>query len=210
MKRINRAVLHLLILSLSAIMLGVGCVCFIQANFGSDAMTTLMNGMEKCLHLTLSQCNLVLNTFLIVVAFLMDRKQIGVGSIIYPWFSSQGITLGMRLLPEFHGYVRAFGFICGIILLSLAIALASKTDYGKNPYDAMCFAIMDKIQKKYNVVRSGMDALMLLLGISMHATFGIGTLVSVLSIGTVAMLLMNIMDKWNWLIISLDKGGIKI
>lgn len=210
MDKVSKLLFHLVILSMSAIMLGIGCVCLTQSSLGSDALTTLMSGMEKVLNLTLSQCNLILNIILIIIVLLIDRKQIGIGSFIYPFLSSQGIILGMKLIPILEGYSRVIGVICGIILLSLAIAIATKTDYGKNPYDALCFAIMGKKHMQYNRVRSCVDALMLGLGIMMNSTFGVGTLVCVLSIGTVAMLFMNIIDKWNWLIASLDKGEIKI
>lgn len=207
MEKINRLLFHLTISSISALILGFGCVFFVQASLGSDAMTTLMNGMEMILGCTLSQCNLIINIVMIILAFLIDRKQIGIGSILYPIVSSQGISLGFMLIPVFNTYMQIIGYLCGIILLSVAIAIAAKTDCGKNPYDALCFAIMSKRNVKYNLIRSVLDAIMLIIGVILGGTYGIGTLFGVLLIGTVAMFFMNLVNKWSWLISSLESKG---
>lgn len=207
MEKINRLLFHLMISSMSAMILGFGCVFFVQASLGSDAMTTLMNGMEITLGCTLSQCNLIINVVMILLAFLIERKQIGIGSILYPIVSSQGISLGFQWIPMLSGYMQIVGYLCGIILLSLAIAIASKTDCGKNPYDALCFAIMNHRKVKYNLIRSVLDAFMLVIGIILGGTYGIGTLFGVLLIGTVAMYFMNLVNKWSWLINSLESKG---
>lgn len=207
MKKINKLLFHLIILCLSAFILGIGCVFFVQASLGSDAMTTLMNGMHNALGCTLSQCNMILNIMMILIAYLIDRKQVGIGSVIYPIISSQGINIGFMIIPVLSGYLQVIGYLCGIVLLSLAIAIAAKTECGKNPYDALCFAIMDKKHIKYNLIRSMIDALMLVFGILLGGTYGIGTLISVLLLGTVAMLFMNLVNKWSWLINSLESKG---
>lgn len=207
MEKINRLMFHLMISSISALILGLGCVFFVQASLGSDAMTTLMNGMEITLGCTLSQCNLIINIVMIILAFLIDHKQIGIGSVLYPIVSSQGISIGFMIVPIIDGYMQIIGYLCGIILLSLAIAIASKTNCGKNPYDALCFAIMSKRKVKYNLIRSMFDAFMLVIGIILGGTYGIGTLFGVLLIGTLAMYFMNLVNRWSWLISSLESKG---
>jgi len=205
MKKNRDIVFHLSILSCSAIVLGISCVFLIQATLGCDSLTTLFDGMEKQFGISLSVSNLIVNTVMFVVAFIMDKKQIGIGSVVFPIATSWGITVGMMIIPSLNSWMRIIGFILGIICLSFAIASSSKTNCGKNPYDALCFAIMERMNIKYNIVRMTIDCLLLLLGVIMGGEYGIGTIIAVITIGNIAMLFMTLLARWTWLINKLKE-----
>lgn len=188
--------IHILILSFSALILGIGCVFFIQAMLGSDAMTTFSQGLSIVLPFSLSICYAGLNFAMFFIAFLIDRKQVGLGTLVFPIVSAKSIDLAIQYIPVFDGVNRILAFVLGMIFIAFAVALASKTECGKNPNDAMNFALMGLFHKKYNIIRGITDALMLISGIILGGQWGIGTVIAVLCIGTIAMFFMNCIERF--------------
>lgn len=186
--------IHLCILSISAIILGLGCVFFIQAMLGSDAMTSFSQGLSMVLPFSLSTCYAGLNFVMFFIALIFDKQQVGLGTLIFPIISAKAIDIGMLYIPSFHR-LRFLAFLLGLILIAFAVALASKTECGKNPNDAMNFALMKLSHLPYNILRAIVDALMLITGILLGGQWGIGTVLAVCSIGTIALYFMNWIDQ---------------
>lgn len=180
---------------LGAVLLGLGCLLYLSANIGSDAMTTFSQGISVITNLSFSLCYYGLNVIMMIIAIIMDRKQIGWGTIIFPAVAAVTIQVGSAFIPLTTGWLRYPVFILGLILISFAVALASKAICGKNPNDAMNFAIMKKVNKDYSIVRSSVDAIMLIAGILLHGTWGIGTVLAVVLTGVIASKFMKVLDK---------------
>ena len=174
---IKKYCMHLVVLSFSAFILGIGCVFFIQAMLGSDAMTTFSQGLSEVLPFSLSICYAGLNFAMFFIALIIDRKQVGLGTLVFPIVSAQSIDISMNYIPVFYGMLsRIVGFVFGMVLIAFAVALASRTECGKNPNDAMNFSLMGVFKRKYNVVRGITDALMLGSGIILGGKWGVGQL----------------------------------
>lgn len=196
---IKKYCMHLVVLSFSAFILGVGCVFYIQAMLGSDAMTTFSQGLSEVLPFSLSICYAGLNFAMFFVALIIDRKQVGLGTLVFPIVSAQSIDISMNYIPVFYGMLsRIVGFVFGMVLIAFAVALASRTECGKNPNDAMNFSLMGVFKRKYNVVRGITDALMLGSGIILGGKWGVGTVVAVLCVGTIAMFFMDCIDQFSF------------
>lgn len=178
-----------------AFILGIGCTLFLSANIGSDALTTFSQGISETSHISFSICYYGLNLLMMFIALFMNKKQVGLGTIVFPAVSAITIQLSSYMLPLFQGWVRYPAFFLGLFLLAFGIAFASKSDWGKNPYDAMNFAIMEKIDKDYGIIRSVTDALMLIVGILLGGAWGLGTVFTVLFTGVLASFLMKFLDK---------------
>lgn len=199
----KRYVIHLLILCVGAWILGIGCVFFIQAMLGSDAMTTFSQGLSVVFPLSLSLCYAGLNFMMFAIALVIDYHQVGLGTLLFPLVSAKSIDVMMNYIHVMDGYIRYLGFVFGLLLIAFAVALSSKVTCGKNPNDAMNFALMGLFKKPYNLIRGIVDALMLIFGIIMGGTWGIGTVIAVLSVGTIAMYFMKWMDTLSWVDIVL-------
>lgn len=116
-----------------------------------------------------------------------------------------GISLGMIIVPEVHSLpIKSVYLILGILLLVLAIGLGSQCDTGKNPYDSLLFELSDQFQLSYSKVRTGFDALMLIIGYVLGGSFGIGTILCILFIGTLANSLIKYLETNRCLINYLE------
>ena len=79
----------------------------------------------------------------------------------------------------------------------VAIALNSKCECGKNPYDALCFNLASIYKVKYSFIRTSIDLLMLVIGVFLHGIYGIGTIVAAFMMGSVAEKLIALLDSNN-------------
>ena len=64
----------LLINALGAILLGLGCLLYLSADIGSDAMTTFSQGLSIITNLSFSVCYYGLNIIMMIIAIIMDKK----------------------------------------------------------------------------------------------------------------------------------------
>lgn len=185
-----------LVVSASGMILGLGSVYFAKANFGFDPLTTMMSGFSNQSGIELSIANALLNALFCVWVLFLKPKNLGFGTLAFLISSSLAIDIGMSYLPELSSYARPIGFAFGIILISAAIAIASKVNCGKNPYDALCFSLMEKLNLSYNIMRLIIDSILLGLGIVLGGAYGVGTIISVLMIGNVSLFFMKRIDNW--------------
>lgn len=186
---------HFLMLIYSSLSLGVGCGLLIIAGLGSDSMSTLIEGISLTTKISFSNVNLILNLSILVLAYLSGRKNTGLVSIFYPFFVSVGISVSSKLVSDIDSLIINIILFCiGFMLMVLAIGLNSKCECGKNPYDALCFNLANIFKVKYSVVRTSIDLLMLIVGILLHGTYGIGTIIAAFMMGTVAGKLILILE----------------
>ena len=178
---------HFLMLIFSSLSLGVGCGLLIIAGLGSDSMSTLMEGISVVTKISFSNVNLILNLSILILAFLSGRNNVGLASVLYPFFVSIGIGISTKLISGVDDLIfNIILFMIGFILMVVAIGLNSKCECGKNPYDALCFNLANIFKVKYSFIRTSIDLLMLIIGILLHGTYGIGTIVAAFMMGTVA------------------------
>lgn len=195
MKRNRNLFKDLLFCILGGSLLGTGSVLLVQSGLGSDALSTFMSGMLIQFGISMAQTNLYINFVMFLLTIFLEKQQLGIGSILFPLATSAAISIGFTLIPSLNSFISYLSVISGILLMAFGIAVASITSIGKNPIDAFCFALSNKLKVKYNYVRSPLDALFMISGILMHATFGIGTLLAVIMVGTLVVYFMKKMEK---------------
>lgn len=195
MKNDRKLFKDLMLCGFGGILLGVGSVLLVQSGLGSDAFSTFMSGILLQFGISMSLTNLYLNLAMFLITLFLEKKQLGIGSILFPVATSIAISVGFMLIPSLHSFISYLSVAAGILLMALGIAIASITSIGKNPIDAFCFALSNKLNVKYNYVRSPFDALLMISGILMHATFGIGTVLAVILVGTLVVYFMKLFEK---------------
>lgn len=181
--------------SMAACIVGVGCTFFLAGAIGADPMTTFSQGLSILSNSTFSIPYYGLNMAMFVGAYCVDKKQIGWGTLVFSILSAVTINVTSLFMPVITSYARYIVFFIGMVLIALAVSIVSKVTCGKNPYDALLFSLTDKYDIAYAKLRIGFDAIMLIGGILLGATWGIGTVISVLCTGIIAQWFMHIMYK---------------
>ena len=191
----------LLVLFIAINLCGIGVGLFIQAGLGSDSITILQEGLSHSLNISIGDSARIFVFVSIILGLLISRKDIGWVTIVYGLtvsfpidFYNQifvslnlaNMSLGIRILSI------VIGQLCFVITYSLLIKVRS----GMNQIDAIAYGIVRKSKLEFKIVRTGMDILFIIIGVLLGGTFGIGSLLTMLTTGIGIDACLKIMNKW--------------
>lgn len=184
----KKTVKRLVVMVISALIIGGGISFFVLASLGADSMTTFEEGLSKTLNLDLSIALIIANGIFVILTLFIDRKSLHLPTLVYPVFISLGIELFDLFMPTvINGLVlRVIFMLIGLALIGLGIGLAVNCNIGNNPYDGFVVSLSKKTKIEFRYVRSAMDLIVLVCGVLLHGSFGVGTFVAILLQGTVA------------------------
>ena len=175
------------IMIMGALVIGCGVGFVVYAALGSDAMTTFQSGLAATLGISLSAATLAANLIFLVLLFVIDRKRVSIDTALCPLCISAGVWLFSLFIPAVTAMpLRVLYMAVGIIVVGLGIGIGAQTDTGSNPYDGFVLAISEKIGKPYRLMRPVLDVFLLVIGILLKGSLGIGTIAAVLLQGTIA------------------------
>lgn len=192
----NKKVIRLVLMFLSAIIIGLGISFFVNAKLGADAMTTFEEGLSNTLHLDLSICLIIANGIFVLLTLLIDRKSLHLTTLVYPLFISLGIKISSLFVPSLDNIViRVFFMLLALIIIGMGIGLAVVCDSGNNPYDGFVVSLSGITKIQFRYVRAVCDLVVLAFGVLLKGSFGIGTFVAILLQGTVGQFFIEFFSK---------------
>lgn len=154
------------------------------ADLGTDAFTTLNLGFSFYSGISFGLFQAFTNTILLIFIFFMDKKYIGIGTVVNMLGVGFLSDLFSRLLlPIFADH---FSLVLRILLMGIALILVSmgaglymSSDLGVAPYDALALIIEKKINRNipFKVWRALTDILCVTFGFLLGGTIGLGTVV---------------------------------
>ena len=162
-----------------SMMMGASIDLFVQADFGLDPLSLFQAGLGRVLHLSLGTTSQVLMISIIILLFFIDRKRIGIGSILnsvlvgtfIKWFSPMICTGG-------GAAERLLCLLAGLILMGVGIGTYVAAGLGEAGMDAMMMYLSGKLKKNVNVTRISIDILLSITGFLLGGKLGGATVVS--------------------------------
>lgn len=170
-------------------LVGVAVALFLGTGMGSDSIGLLCDGIHQATGILFGNASLLYNLAVIVLALVVARKNMGLGTIVYALTSGYFIDLYCWLLAPLHlaslGFTTRFAlFAVGQCCLSLALALLIQLELGMNALDALLYRLHATTGLPYAGLRTAVDVSYVVAGTLLGGTFGIGTVCSVLLTGT--------------------------
>ena len=171
---------EILMVIAGSMMMGASIDLFVQADFGLDPLSLFQAGLGRVLHLSLGTTSQVLMISIIILLFFIDRKRIGIGSILnsvlvgtfIKWFSPM-ICTGGGAATE-----RLLCLLAGLILMGVGIGTYVVAGLGEAGMDAMMMYLSGKLKKNVNVTRISIDILLSITGFLLGGKLGGATVVS--------------------------------
>ena len=185
-----------LIMIIGAIVIGIGVAFIVSANVGGDAMTTFEQGLTLTFHISLPIAMIIANGIFVVLLLVFAKDNISIDTVLSPLFISAGSKVGLLFIPSIDNMViRYVFFLIGLCIAGVGIAIGAQSETGSNPYDGFVLALSKKINKSYSIVRPVLDAGLLVIGILLKGTFGVGTFIAIFCMGPVANFFIKIFAK---------------
>ena len=168
---------------------GIAVGMFNFSDFGMDPFQVFAHGLWNLAPLGFGTFYMMLNLVLLAGMFFLDRGKIGLGTFINLFL--------LGYVAEFSGWVwdtlfphpglalKCIFLVTGILLISLAAALYFTADLGVSTYDVIALYLDDRTRFPFQYLRIATDIICVVIGFSLHATVGIGTLVTAFFMGPV-------------------------
>ncbi|NMD38298.1 MAG: Tat pathway signal sequence [Christensenellaceae bacterium] len=181
-------------------LLGV-CIAMLRiAEFGTDPFTCLVVGVANIIGSTYGTVYLLLVGLLIVIVFFINKRYIGIGTIINIMLVGSVGDFSFNIINSLYGFdslvSRVILFVAAIILLCFASALYITADLGVSSYDAVSLIMADKKVAQYRICRIITDVFCTVVGAIFGAVVGIGTVITAFGMGPLTQWFMdNVTNK---------------
>ena len=179
----------IIIIVIGSIIAAYGITLALYAGFGGATLAVLWQGISRTFHISIGMASLIVAIIMIVFSFFYDRSQIHIGTIIYQLVYSLCVDLFANAhVYSTHLWVNALIMLLGVMLFAVGTGVYAAASLGRGSYEALTFSLAEKNGWQVRVVRSLLDAMMVIIGVLLGGTFGICTIVTILLSGPIIQL----------------------
>lgn len=181
--RAGRLPYRLTQLTIGLLLYGFSVAMIIEAALGVAPWDVLHQGIAR--HIHISYGVVVIAVSFVVLALWVPLKQWpGVGTIANSVLVGVSVDIGLAVLPTPHLLaVRAGFLVVGIVLNGFAGALYIGAQLGPGPRDGLMTGLVARTGLPVWVVRTGIEALVVIGGFLLGGNLWIGTLAYAVGIG---------------------------
>lgn len=174
---------------IGSLLIGFGVSFVIAGNVGGDSLTTLEQGLSITFNTTVPIAQIMVNAVFVIILFIFYRSRVSFSTVLSPFVISFGCFLVNLIMEEFQVTnmpLRLLLMIIGLIIIGLGIGFGAQSPAASNPYDALVLSMSEAFKFSYAYLRPICDALILVLGILLKGSFGIGTILATFLQGYIA------------------------
>lgn len=182
------------VLMVALALFALAMVMTLQSDLGANSWTVFHHGISIQTPLTLGVAGIVVGLVILGSSWLMGIKP-GLGTLANMIFVGvwTDIYLEFDLVPAASWLPAQLAMLGGgALLLGFATALYIKTGFGAGPRDAFMLALTRRTNIRVGVIRWAMEVAVVVIGILLGGSFGIGTLVFAVLIGPSVDLFFNL------------------
>ena len=179
----------IIIIWIGSIIAAYGITLAMYAGFGGATLAVLWQGISKTFHISIGMASMIVAVVMIIFVFFYDRSQLHIGTVLYQIVYSLCVDLFANAhIYSRHMWINVLLMLLGIILFAIGTGLYAAASLGRGSYEALTFSLAEKNGWQVRVVRSLLDAMMVIIGVLLGGTFGIFTIVTILLSGPIIQL----------------------
>ncbi|MFC7495852.1 MULTISPECIES: YczE/YyaS/YitT family protein [unclassified Nocardioides] len=167
---------------------GVSLALMVRGDLGLAPWDVLHSGLIRHLPITLGQA-VVLMSFVVLILWIPLREKPGLGTIsnaLVVGFSADA-TLALLDRPDAMA-LRVGLMVGGIVLCGLASAMYIGAQLGRGPRDGLMTGLARRTGRSLRLVRTGLEVTVVVVGLLLGGTLGLGTVLYALAIGPLTQL----------------------
>jgi uncharacterized membrane protein YczE len=166
---------------------GISVGMFNFSVLGMDPFQVLVHGLWYKTSIGFGTFYAIVNLIMLIFIFFLDKKKIGLGTLINIFLLGYVVELTswllVTLIPSPTLLFRIVTLMVAIIILCFGSAIYFTGDMGVSTYDAVALIMADKKIAKFQYCRIGTDLVCTITGFALGATVGVGTLVTAFFMG---------------------------
>jgi uncharacterized membrane protein YczE len=175
---------------------GVGIGLMLQSGLGVPPWDVLHQGLAIRFGLTIGIWSIIVS-FLVLLLWLPLKERYGLGTLINAILIGVMIDVSVLVIPETSGIWAVVMLSGGILMIAVASGMYIGANLGPGPRDGLMTAIARK-GPSIRITRSIIEVVVLIAGVLLGGSFGIGTIAFALLIGP---LVQFFLPRW-----SIDTG----
>jgi uncharacterized membrane protein YczE len=184
-------------LNIGLVLFGVGIALMLQSNLGLPPWDVLHQGLTEELGLTVGIWSIIIS-FAVLLLWLPLQERYGIGTMFNAIIIGVVIDLAALAIPEPGNLMTEVVMLAGgIFLIGLASGMYIGANLGPGPRDGLMTAIARR-GPSIRATRWGLEIVVLITGILLGGTFGVGTVAFALLIGPIVQFFL---PRW-----SIDTG----
>lgn len=167
-----------------------GTALLLQVGWGSQPVPTFFEGMTKAFHISFSLAALLANAFFLMIVLMFNRKLIGIGTVITTFFSGVFLDWNINLVSPWG--ISTLGLLpkglillLGIVISAVGVGYYIAQNLGAGTLDGFSLVVYQRFHLSFVKVRWAVDVLFMIVGILMGASWGVGTVLSVILAGPI-------------------------
>lgn len=173
---------------IATFLISFGVTMFIGCELGSDTVTVLLDGVNRSFHIPVSLVDQALSILFFILAWVLNRKQLGMSSVINTLFLGICLELSNQIftpiaLAEQAMSIRIISIVFAQCCIAIGYAWLQTLSSGMGVIDALLYGISYKTHIHYVVLHILFDALCITTGSALHGVVGVGTIFSMLTMG---------------------------
>ncbi|MCR8746245.1 YczE/YyaS/YitT family protein [Romboutsia lituseburensis] len=167
------------------ILCAAGIVLTINAKLGLSPWDVLHEGISKTAGITMGNANILVSTIVLALNVFWGEN-LGWGTILNMIIIGRLIDIIMlnRLIPVANNFISGIlMLIIGMLLLSIGCYLYIGVGLGSGARDGMMVALQKKSGKPIRIVRGFLEIGVVIIGVLLGGTIGIGTIITSIGLG---------------------------
>ncbi|MDY4793095.1 MAG: YitT family protein [Pararoseburia sp.] len=176
----------IVVIVIGSIIAAYGITLALYAGFGGATLAVLWQGVSGTFHISIGMASFIVALGMILFAFIYDRSQIHVGTILYQIVYSACVDLFANChIYSRYIWINFFIMLIGVVLFAVGTGLYASASLGRGSYEAVTFALAEKNNWQVKIVRMVLDIIMVVIGVLLGGKFGVCTIVTVLISGPI-------------------------
>lgn len=172
------------------VLYGASLALMVRGTLGLAPWDVLHTGLLRFVPITLGQM-VVAASFVVLLLWIPLREKPGVGTLANAVIVGLAADATLALLAAPDSLVlRVVLLVAGVVLNGLATALYIGSQLGRGPRDGLMTGLARRTGLSLRLVRTGLEASVVVLGVLLGGVIGLGTLLYALSIGPLAQLFL--------------------
>ena len=173
---------------------GAGIALMHGADLGLGPWDVLSDGISKISGLQLGTVTILVGAAVLSL-WLIIRERPGIGTVANILLIGTAVNLTELFLPRFEAIpVRFIQLMLGVASIGLGSALYLGAKLGPGPRDGLMLGLHRRTGLSIRVARTGIELVVLVLGMLLGGTAGFGTLVFAFGIGPTVQFMMKWVD----------------
>ncbi|MFF3175827.1 YitT family protein [Streptomyces sp. NPDC057900] len=165
---------------------GASSALLVVAGLGLEPWGVLHQGLAERTGITIGVVSIIIGA-IVLLLWIPLRQRPGLGTVSNVFAVGIAMDGTLALVPDVHGLAaRAGVMVAGIVLNGVATGLYIAARFGPGPRDGLMTGLHLRTGRSIRLVRTAIEAAVVVTGFLLGGSLGIGTVLYALAIGPLA------------------------